>query len=261
MLEFLRGKATDRKLRLFAVACCRRIRDLLQDERSRKAVDVAERYADREATEHERFSAARAAADAYVPLGAAAEVFYGIGVDDWPNALEALEHPAEVERCRETYLAARRVAQGQGVLQLHDTVPAACAACACYVAITTGNLCAEANRLAANAMRAVTEPFSYSEGDFEQSADFIELGKQAQMLHDIIGNPFRPAAVDSGWLTPGVVEMARTIYDSRAFDRMPELADALEDAGCHDAVILNHCRQPGGHVRGCWVVDAILGKT
>ena len=41
---------------------------------------------------------------------------------------------------------------------------------------------------------------------------------------------------------------------------MPVLADALEEAGCQDAIILNHCREPGGHVRGCWVVDLLLGK-
>ncbi len=55
--------------------------------------------------------------------------------------------------------------------------------------------------------------------------------------------------------------LARSIYDDRAFDRLPVLADALEDAGCTDAAILDHCRGPGPHVRGCWVVDLILGKS
>jgi hypothetical protein len=80
------------------------------------------------------------------------------------------------------------------------------------------------------------------------------------LLRDIFGNPFRRVAVDPAWLTPGVVELARTIYEGRAFERMPELADALEEAGCHDSAILGHCRVPGEHVRGCWVVDALLGK-
>ena len=53
----------------------------------------------------------------------------------------------------------------------------------------------------------------------------------------------------------------RSIYDDRAFDRLPILADALEDAGCADAAILSHCRGPGEHVRGCWVVDLLLGKA
>ena len=57
-----------------------------------------------------------------------------------------------------------------------------------------------------------------------------------------------------------MVKLAQGIYDDRAFDRMPVLADALEEAGCYDADILAHCRQPGEHVRGCWVVDLLLGK-
>ncbi len=47
----------------------------------------------------------------------------------------------------------------------------------------------------------------------------------------------------------------------RAFDRMPILADALQDAGCDNLNILNHCRQPGEHVRGCWVVDLLTGRS
>jgi hypothetical protein len=55
--------------------------------------------------------------------------------------------------------------------------------------------------------------------------------------------------------------MARRIYDERAFHDLPILADALEEAGCTDAEILAHCRSSGEHVRGCWVVDLVLGKT
>jgi hypothetical protein len=62
------------------------------------------------------------------------------------------------------------------------------------------------------------------------------------------------------WLTGNVVGVAQAIYTDRAFDRLPILADALEDAGCDNADILNHCRHPGEHVRGCWVVDLLLGK-
>jgi hypothetical protein len=85
----------------------------------------------------------------------------------------------------------------------------------------------------------------------------------AALVRDIFGNPFRGAVVDSAWLAwnDGTVRrIAQAIYDERAFDRMPILADALEDAGCDNADILNHCRTPGVHVRGCWVVDLLLGK-
>jgi hypothetical protein len=65
---------------------------------------------------------------------------------------------------------------------------------------------------------------------------------------------------DPLWLISKAVVIAQAIYDERTYDRLPILADALEQAGCHDADILNHCRQHGGHVRGCWVVDLVLGK-
>jgi hypothetical protein len=67
-------------------------------------------------------------------------------------------------------------------------------------------------------------------------------------------------ACDQHGLNNTVIALAEAIYDERAFDRLPILADALEEAGCTNADILNHCRQPGEHVRGCWVVDLILGK-
>lgn len=84
--------------------------------------------------------------------------------------------------------------------------------------------------------------------------------KHCELMHDIYGNPFRPVALDSHWQSETVVALAAGIYADRAFDRMPILADALEEAGCDHADILNHCRGNGPHVRGCWVVDLLLGK-
>jgi hypothetical protein len=83
---------------------------------------------------------------------------------------------------------------------------------------------------------------------------------QLRLLADLFGNPFRPVVCDPSWLTSDVRLLARGIYDERAFDRMPILADALQDTGCGSDEVLNHCRRPGEHVRGCWVVDRILGK-
>ena len=95
-------------------------------------------------------------------------------------------------------------------------------------------------------------------------------------LRCVFGNPFRPTAVDPHWLTETVVSLARAMYDGRDFIPMPILADALQDVGCDDAEVLAHCRLDdvglysadvtvpfrtrGPHVRGCWVVDLILGK-
>src|SRR5262249_41872997 len=90
-----------------------------------------------------------------------------------------------------------------------------------------------------------------------------ERAGQALILGDIIGNPFRPGAVDLAWLTwnDGTVpKMAQHIYDTRDFSLLPILCDALEEAGCGNEDIIQHCRQPGEHVRGCWVVDLLLGK-
>jgi hypothetical protein len=80
------------------------------------------------------------------------------------------------------------------------------------------------------------------------------------LLRDIIGNPFRSITLNPSWLTSTVLALATGIYEEKAFDRMPILADALQDAGCEHEEILNHCRQLGDHVRGCWVVDLLLNK-
>jgi hypothetical protein len=88
-----------------------------------------------------------------------------------------------------------------------------------------------------------------------------EAAVQCRLIREIFGNPFRASpAIDVTWLTPLVVELGGTIYERRSFDRMPALADALEEAGCHNADILDHCRSQTQHVRGCWVVDTLLGK-
>jgi hypothetical protein len=70
----------------------------------------------------------------------------------------------------------------------------------------------------------------------------------------------RPVAFDANWSTSTAVTLAQQMYDSRDFSTMPILADALQDAGCDNADILDHCRGQGPHVRGCWVVDLVLGK-
>jgi hypothetical protein len=80
---------------------------------------------------------------------------------------------------------------------------------------------------------------------------------RANLLRDVVGNPFR-SGFDPEWLTSTVVQLAEQMYGSRDFSAMPILADALQDAACDD--ILAHCRGPGPHVRGCWVVDLVLGK-
>jgi hypothetical protein len=86
-----------------------------------------------------------------------------------------------------------------------------------------------------------------------------EQRQQIDLLRDILGNPFRPVAIAPAWLTPAVVGVARGVYDERSFDHLPILADALQDAGCDNEQVLGHCQSAGPHVRGCWVVDLLLG--
>lgn len=80
------------------------------------------------------------------------------------------------------------------------------------------------------------------------------------MARDIFGNPFRPVAFDPAWRTSTALAIAQGIYDDRAFDRLPILADALQDAGCENDDILSHLRSDGPHVKGCWALDLVLGK-
>jgi hypothetical protein len=86
---------------------------------------------------------------------------------------------------------------------------------------------------------------------------------QAALVREIFGNPFRPVTADPSWLASNngtVPKLAQAIYEERAFDRLPILGDALEDAGCTNQDMLMHCRSGGEHVRGCWVVDLLLAK-
>jgi hypothetical protein len=89
------------------------------------------------------------------------------------------------------------------------------------------------------------------------------LADRCQVVREMFGNPFRPITVDPSWLASNngtVPKLAQSIYDERVFDRLPILADALEDAGCTNQDMLMHCRAGGEHVRGCWVVDLLLAK-
>jgi hypothetical protein len=98
---------------------------------------------------------------------------------------------------------------------------------------------------------------SFTPADSEEF-ERVSVAAKAELLplvRDILGNPFRRARVEPRWLTPTVVTLAQGIYEDRAFDRLPVLPDALQDAGCDDANVLVHCRGRGLHVRGCWVVD------
>jgi hypothetical protein len=97
------------------------------------------------------------------------------------------------------------------------------------------------------------------------AAKSAEQAAQCSLLRDLFFNPFRPLpSIDQSWLlwnSGTIPRLAQATWHERRFGDLPILADALEEAGCDNADILAHCRQPGEHVRGCWVIDLLLGKS
>lgn len=96
--------------------------------------------------------------------------------------------------------------------------------------------------------------------EVDEKPEFIaERKAQLLLLRDIFGNPFPQTDFDPAWRSPDTLALARVIYEEQAFDLMPVLGDALRDAGCALEEILGHCRNSLPHVRGCWLVDFLLG--
>ena len=240
MLVLVRGKVSERKLRLFAAACCRNIWDLLRDKRCRQAVEVAERFADGQARLDELAAAERSAGDA--ERRAMSRILELTGGRGWHGPLPPdLE---EAQHARGTAAAAVAAAARAGL-----AVAAERAALQCVMVAATGRDRWEDGRPVQLAVDAL----------------------QCDLLRDIFGNPFHPATLDSAWLTwndAAVVRLAHAAYEERHLpegsldnSRLAVLADALEEAGCADADILDHLRGPGTHVRGCWPIDLCLGKS
>jgi hypothetical protein len=221
MLEFLRRKASARKLRLLACACCRQVWDRLEQEGSRHAVEVAESFADSLAS-YKRLQLARnISTESKDPIpfgGAIACAWYA------------------------TAKSARDAAEGAARTSQVANSPDWDAACR------------KADRTRSRADREAVGLVGKRE---------TKLAKKAQvgLVLDLFGNPFRPITLDPTWRTPAVVQLARSLYEERRFEDMPVLADALEEAGCQDAAVLGHCRSPGPHVRECWAVDLMLGRS
>jgi hypothetical protein len=232
MIQTARRRASERKQRLFAVACCRRISHLLIHKDMQAAVETAELYADGLVSK------------------AVCEGAYA--------AVDSLRGLIEDTYDEEDLLPYSPVATEDGDslgVALHATDAARMAAQ--FEPTESGNTGYYPGSYfpVAQAVSQYT-----SEYIFEDKPDPVEFAFQCLLLRDIFGNPFRPVAIDLSWRTTTVVALAEGIYQDRAFDRMPILADALMDAGCEDEAILEHCRSEGPHVRGCWVVDLILGK-
>jgi hypothetical protein len=225
MLDFVRGKISERKVRLFAAACCRRIWHLLIDDRSRAAVEAEEAHADgllsRAAHEHA-----------------------------WSAAYGVLETAGAGLQASETTIPASTAAASLGAPFLSTTLAVELAAT--EAAAATASHAVESIRGGAKELAAA-------------KARAAEFAAQAELMRCISGPlPFRSVTIQAGWLrwNAGIAPaIARRIYAERTFEDLPILADALEDAGCDQPDILSHCRSNGLHARGCWVVDLLLGKS
>jgi hypothetical protein len=192
MLALLRGDDCGRKLQLFACACGRQLWKYIEDDRTRKAVEAGEAFAD------------------------------GLIGNDARRAATVGAHEVTSRFANISSLGAN---------------------------------CAR--RTGHEAAAAVNAWLEYHRSRFPEATP----PGRAELLRDIFGNPFQPATFDTAWRTSTAVALARGMYESREFGAMPILADALQDAGCNDEDVLSHCRGPGPHVRGCWVVDLVLGKA
>jgi hypothetical protein len=172
-------------------------------------------------------------------------------------------------RCRTAVRVAERFADGEATEEALGTAHRA--ARAIIGRYTRGESYTDAERFSGTAASAYAASADVEHGRWQwkdvantrldAGANWhAELAATADLIRCVFGNPFRPVAVEPEWRTSTAVALATGIYADRAFDRLPVLADALEDAGCTNADVLGHCRGPGPHARGCWVVDLILGK-
>jgi hypothetical protein len=211
MIDHLGDVASERKLRLFAVACCERVADLLLDPRSLGALRAAERLTE-----------GKVKGGVWRERKAAADAWY----DD---------------------------AGGQGSKDARWM--------AVQVIVESARGSARTLPVCALAAIEAQERLGGQWYDVRSRRGKAERAVHPQLFRDIFGNPFSPVALDPAWVTTDVRALARGIYDDRAFDRMPILADALQDAGCASEGVLSHCRDATAtHARGCWVVDLLLGK-
>jgi hypothetical protein len=227
------GRLVQRKLRLNACAAARCLWKRIPEDVYRRAVEVGERFADGAATEKERERTFRAALEAHNRL----ELAYGI---DDGTELYLLPDRERAEVSRALSAAAMAITCVKPPMSF----------------ATIAGICHTVPGLllpVAKYMKGYSVEHGYQFG-YDQVKDPLP-----PLVRDILGYPFAPVKFEKKWRTETVRLLTDGITAEGKFDRLPILADALEEAGCDDADVLNHCRGPGPHVRGCWVVDLIRG--
>jgi hypothetical protein len=248
MLTFLQdiGQLSERKARLFAVACCWRIMHLMPDKESRAAVHVAEDFA----------------------AGITDEATRQLAEERAETVRSTQQEQYDREVNESTYAESDEViAAGWTLL---TTVDAAAAARA-MVSPSGVSAAREASEAASTAEEWTVQAARFSAGvgrGPENTCSFSEKPPQAELARCIFGSPFHPVPhIDPTWLAWGggtVKRLAEAAYEERQLPagtldvaRLAVLADALEEAGCNDAGLLGHLRSEGPHVRGCWALDLV----
>jgi hypothetical protein len=222
MLDFIHERASNRKVALYLCGGCRSRPDLFYSPSSITAIDLYERNADGLLPKEDKWYATWYAEEAT------------FGFDFEPNTLP--RRPEIVQRLVELGAVSASALSG-GAWVVNEEIRQRLH----YAAELVYNMPGVSERLLWYLAR---------------------IDWPGRWLFDcVFGNPFRPVSLDPAWLTSTVVALAGGIYADRAFDRMPILADALQDAGCDHDDILTHCRGDSPHVRGCWVVDLLTGRA
>lgn len=221
-----------RKQRLFLCAICRRILHFTPDKRGHKAIQVAERYADGMASLDDLRKAVcdvRAASLEAVKAIADAARVEGLEVQDWMEA-----------------------ARQSG--KINPLVAALSASVVYELPLWQRGDASQITNLTHLALVNSADALFF--GELRREGDAVH--DQKAILRDI--QPPSTVRLEPAFLAQTVISLAQAIYAEGAFDRLPILADALEDSGCTNQEILAHCRGPGAHLRGCWAVDLLLGK-
>lgn len=231
LTEYLHKHGSERRLRLFSHACCQRLRPLGFEELFERGLAAVEARAEGACSVEELSDLHTQLRERLDEIEAALRDADGMLHTNWHSCLAAA-----VMFAVQPMYARRELNAG--------------------VTSTMGSLAFNAQGAVANPVWERTR--SRTETDLVNDAESLQ---QVALVRDIFGNPFQPVTFEPSWRTTAVDGLATGIYEEKAFDRLPVLADALEDAGCSDGDILDHCRSQGEHVRGCWVVDLILGKS
>jgi hypothetical protein len=255
-----KGMVSARKLKLFSVACCRRRLDLVNEERCAKLLSFGKGFGRQNYMATGEFSLVGVPLDANqraVEL-AEREADEPLNHELWDEAWEAITKPVQLLCLTgvdyETECEEQKRPPDPELMASSLVTSAVFRACNGKVFFSC------IRQLVVWLARAVAFFRGANQEQLKQG-DVDELFAQADLLRDIFRLGLQSTtAIPSAWKTETASRIAREMYMSREFGAMPILADVLRDAGCDNGDMLNHCLGHGPHVRGCWVVDLVLGK-